>query len=66
MPAVWFRSTIYQTLTKNYEIENLGVVAGKCLKLQSLLVTDANLGPKYAADQQKNVAKWVSEGTFKA
>lgn len=24
------------------------------------------MGPKYAVDHQKNVAKWISEGTFKA
>ena len=30
------------------------------------VVFDENMGPKYAADHQKNVAKWISEGTFKA
>ena len=24
------------------------------------------MGPKYAADHQEDVAKWISEGTFKA
>ena len=24
------------------------------------------MGPKYAADHQKNVQKWIHEGTFKA
>ena len=38
----------------------------KRLKLQGFIVSDANMGPKYAADHQKNVAKWISEGKFKA
>ena len=24
------------------------------------------MGPKYAAEHQKNVAKWIHDGTFKA
>ena len=39
---------------------------GKRLKMQGFIVSDANMGPKYAADHQKNVAMWISDGTFKA
>ena len=39
---------------------------GKRLKMQGFIVFDANMGPKYAADHQKNVAVWISDGTFKA
>lgn len=51
---------------KRYGVKNLGSVVGKRLKMQGFIVFDANMGPKYAADHQKNVAKWISEGTFKA
>ena len=33
--------------------------------MQGFIVSDVNMGPKYAADHQSNVAKWISEGTFK-
>jgi hypothetical protein len=29
-------------------------------------VSDKNMGPVYAADHQKNVQKWIHDGTFKA
>lgn len=51
---------------KKYGVKNLNAVVGKRLKMQGFIVFDANMGPKYAADHQKNVAKWISEGTFKA
>lgn len=51
---------------KRYGVKNIGAVVGKRLKIQGFIVFDANMGPKYAADHQKDVAKWISEGTFKA
>lgn len=51
---------------KKYGVKNLGAVVGKRLKMQGFIVFDENMGPKYAADHQRNVAKWISEGTFKA
>ena len=50
---------------KRYGVKNLGAVVGKRLKMQGFIVFDANMGPKYAADHQKNVAMWISNGTFK-
>ncbi len=38
----------------------------KRIKMQGFIVSDANMGPKYAADHQRNIAKWISDGTFKA
>ena len=35
-------------------------------KRDMLTPKSLSMGPKYAADHQKNVAKWISEGTFKA
>lgn len=29
-------------------------------------VFDENMGPRYVEDHQKNVQKWIHEGTFKA
>ena len=34
--------------------------------MQGFIVTDPDMGPKYAADHQKNVSEWLSEGIFKA
>ena len=51
---------------KRYGVKNLGVVVGKRIRMQGFIVGDANMGPRYASDHQKNVAKWISEGTFKA
>ena len=51
---------------KRYGVKNIGAVVGKRIKMQGFIVSDANMGPKYASDHQKNVAKWISEGTFKA
>ena len=51
---------------KRYGVKNLGAVVGKRIRMQGFVVSDANMGPKYAPDHQKNVAKWISEGTFKA
>ena len=51
---------------KRYGVKNLGAVVGKRLKMQGFIVFDTNMGPKYAADHQKNVAMWISDGTFKA
>ena len=28
-------------------------------------VSDPNMGPKYSADHQKNLQRWIHEGTFK-
>ena len=41
-------------------------VVVKRLKIQGFVVGDPNMGPKYAAEHQKNVQKWIHEGTFKA
>ena len=52
--------------TKRYGVKNVFMVVSKRLKMQGFIVGDANMGPKYAAEHQKNVSKWISEGTFKA
>lgn len=51
---------------KTYGVKNLMNVVAKRLKMQGFIVGDANMGPKYAADHQKNVQKWIHDGSFKA
>ena len=51
---------------EKYGVKNLGVVVSKRLKIQGFIVTDPDMGPKYAVDHQKNVAKWIHDGSFKA
>lgn len=40
-------------------------IVAKRLKMQGFIVTDPDMGPKYAADHQKHMQKWIHEGTFK-
>ncbi|KAF2169278.1 hypothetical protein M409DRAFT_64997 [Zasmidium cellare ATCC 36951] len=49
-----------------YPIRNLMQVVGKRLKMQGFIVSDSNMGPKYAKEHQENVQKWIAEGKFKA
>lgn len=49
----------------SYAIKNIGLVVPKRIKMQGFIVGDANMGPKYTAEHQENVAKWIHEGTFK-
>ena len=51
---------------KKYGVKNLSHVVGKRLKMQGFIVGDPDVGPKYAAEHQRNVSKWISEGTFVA
>ncbi|MCJ1228225.1 hypothetical protein MMC12_004886 [Toensbergia leucococca] len=49
-----------------YGVKNMPLVVSKRLQMQGFIVTDPNMGPVYAAEHQKNVAKWIHEGSFKA
>lgn len=49
-----------------YGVKNLMQVVGKRIKMQGFIVMDQNMGPKYTDEHQKNVQKWINEGTFKA
>ena len=48
-----------------YGVKSLGAVVTKRLKMQGFIVSDPGFGPKYAQDHQKNVSKWIADGTFK-
>ncbi|KAI4198714.1 MAG: hypothetical protein LQ350_005098 [Teloschistes chrysophthalmus] len=51
---------------ERYGVKNLGNVVTKRLKMQGFIVGDPGFGSKYAAEHQKNVAKWIHDGSFKA
>ncbi|KAL1303494.1 hypothetical protein AAFC00_006871 [Neodothiora populina] len=48
-----------------YPIRNLMNVVAKRLKIRGFIVGDANMGPRYSQEHQKNVQKWIHEGTYK-
>ncbi|KAI5211791.1 hypothetical protein AUEXF2481DRAFT_36934 [Aureobasidium subglaciale EXF-2481] len=50
---------------EQYPIRNLMQVVAKRLKLQGFIVSDDGMGPKYFVEHQKNVQKWIHEGTYK-
>lgn len=38
----------------------------KRLNMRGFMASDLDMGPKYAVEHQRNVAKWIHDGTFKA
>lgn len=49
-----------------YPIKNLFKFVAKRLIMHGFIVGDKDMGPVYAQEHQKNVQKWIHEGTFKA
>ena len=52
--------------SEKYGVKNLMLVVTKRLTMRGFIVSDSNMGPLYAGERNKNVAKWLHEGTFKA
>ena len=52
--------------SERYGVKNLMLVVAKRLTMRGFIVGDSNMGPKYVEERNKNVAKWLHEGTFKA
>lgn len=48
-----------------YGIPNLMQVVAKRLKIQGFIVSDPEMGPKYAKEHQENVSKWIADGSIK-
>jgi hypothetical protein len=48
-----------------YPIRNLILTVGKRLKIQGFLVSDPNMGPKYAAEHNEKLSQWIKDGSFK-
>jgi NADPH-dependent curcumin reductase CurA len=51
--------------TESYGVKNLMSVVAKRLKIQGFIVSDKNMGPVYAEEHQKNIQKWIHDGSFK-
>ncbi|KAH0565811.1 hypothetical protein GP486_000803 [Trichoglossum hirsutum] len=50
---------------EQYRVKNITQVVSKSLTIRGFIQSDPDMGPKYADDHQKNVQKWLSEGTLK-
>lgn len=48
-----------------YPIRNLQRVFEKRLTLRGFIVADADMGPKYTEEHQRNVQQWIKEGSLK-
>src|SRR5437762_2290359 len=48
-----------------YGVRNLMHVVSERLTIRGFIVTDKNMGPVYAAEHQRNMQKWIHEGSFK-
>ncbi|EMC98696.1 hypothetical protein BAUCODRAFT_30964 [Baudoinia panamericana UAMH 10762] len=51
---------------QHYGVKNMMMFVAKRLCMQGFIVGDENMGPVYAEEHQKNVQKWLSDGSFKA
>ena len=51
--------------SEKYGVKQLTNVVGKRLKMQGFIVSDPDMGPKHTAEHQKNLQKWLHEGSFK-
>lgn len=56
---------ISQYNSEPYPIRNIHNVLVKRLTMQGFIVGDADTGPVYAEEHQKNVQEWIKEGSFK-
>ncbi|KAL5362909.1 hypothetical protein BJX96DRAFT_154855 [Aspergillus floccosus] len=57
---------ISQYNSEPYPIKNIQNVLIKRLDMCGFIVSDQGMGPKYSEEHQKNVQKWIKEGSFKA
>jgi len=51
---------------QRYGISNIFQVVGKRLKMQGFIVSDANMGPKYAAERTQRISAWLKDGSIKS
>jgi len=49
-----------------YPIRNLMQMVAKRIKMQGFIVGDPGMGPDYQEEHQRNLQKWIKEGTFKS
>ncbi|KAG0645796.1 NADP-dependent oxidoreductase [Hyphodiscus hymeniophilus] len=48
-----------------YRLKNVQVIVGKRLNLRGFEVFDPDFGPKYSAEHQKNMQRWIKDGEIK-
>ncbi|KAK5134698.1 hypothetical protein LTR08_006213 [Meristemomyces frigidus] len=51
---------------QQYGVKNMVNLIAKQLTLRGFIVSDPDMGPRYTAEHQKNVQKWIHDGSFKA
>lgn len=51
---------------ERYGVKNLFNIVAKRLTIRGFIVGDANMGPNYFMDHQKNFGTWLKDGSFKA
>jgi NADPH-dependent curcumin reductase CurA len=51
---------------ERYGIKNLMQMVAKRITFRGFIVGDKDMGPLYFEERNKNVSKWLAEGTFKA
>jgi NADPH-dependent curcumin reductase CurA len=49
---------------ETHGISNMPFVVGKRLTIRGFLVFDADMGPKYHAEHQKNLGQWIKDGSI--
>lgn len=52
--------------SEGYGVKNAMLIVVKRIRLQGFIVLDESFGPRYSAEHQKNVQKWLHDGSFKA
>ena len=55
----------YNNAGEKYGVKNLDRFFEKRLLMQGFIVGDQEFGPAYFAEHQKNVQRWIKEGSFK-
>ena len=48
-----------------YGVRNMMEVVSKRLTIRGFIVNDDNMGPAYAAEHQRNMQKWIHDGSIK-
>ncbi|KAL8798552.1 MAG: hypothetical protein Q9182_006567 [Xanthomendoza sp. 2 TL-2023] len=51
---------------ERYAIRNIHNFVGKRLKMRGFIVSDPDIGPKYAVEHKENVSRWIHDGSVKA
>jgi NADPH-dependent curcumin reductase CurA len=51
---------------ERYGVKNLMYIVSKRITFRGFIVGDQNMGPLYFEERNKNIAKWLHDGSFKA